>query len=87
MSRVQFTDSLSLSNKEISEAIIQTETELFNLRFKKSTRQSFKSHEIKQKKRYLVYLKNILTSRINSIENKQKNIILKLAKKNTLSLN
>jgi len=46
----QFTDIISFSNNEISNAIIQTEKELFNLRFRKATRQSFKSHEIKQKK-------------------------------------
>ena len=50
MSLPQFTDIISLSNTEISEALIETENELFNLRFKKATRQSFKSHEIKHKK-------------------------------------
>ena len=46
MSLPQFSDIISLSNTEISEAIIKTENELFNLRFKKATRQNFKSHEI-----------------------------------------
>ena len=32
----QFTDISSLSNTEISEVIIETENEVFNLRFKKS---------------------------------------------------
>ena len=59
----QFTDIISLSNTEISEAIIETETELFNLRFKKATRQNFKSHEIKHKKRRLAQLKTLLTLR------------------------
>jgi ribosomal protein L29 len=36
----QFTDIISLSNIELSEAIIGAENELFNLRFKKATRQS-----------------------------------------------
>ena len=53
MSLPQFTDIISLSNKEISEAIIETENELFNLHFKKAVRQSFKSHEIKHTKRRL----------------------------------
>ena len=44
----QFTDIISLSTTEISEAIIETENELFNLRFKKATRQSFNLHEISQ---------------------------------------
>ena len=43
MSLPQFNDIKALSNTEISEAIIQTEKELFNLRFKKATRQPFKS--------------------------------------------
>jgi ribosomal protein L29 len=41
-----FTDIISLSNTEISEAIIETENKLFSL--KKATRQNFKSHEIKK---------------------------------------
>ena len=64
----QFTDILSLSNTEISEAIIKTETELFNLRFKKATRQSFKSHEIKYNKRRLAQLKTLLTFRLENLE-------------------
>ena len=68
MSLPQFTDIISLSNTEISEAIIETETELFNLRFKKATRQSFKSHEIKHTKRQLAQLKTLLTIRLESLE-------------------
>jgi large subunit ribosomal protein L29 len=59
----------SLSNKEILEAIIETEKELFSLRFKKATRQSFKPHNIKEKKRRLAQLKTLLTFRLNSSEN------------------
>ena len=66
----QFTDIISLSNAEISEAIIETENELFNLRFKKATRQSFKSHEIKYAKRRLAQLKTLLTSRLQNLEEK-----------------
>ena len=87
MSITKSTILTSLSNNEISESIIQIENELFNLRFKKATRQSFKSHEIKQKKRQLASLKRILTLRIFAIENKQNKIIKKLIKKNTLSIN
>ena len=50
MSLPTFTDIISLSNPEISEAIIETENKLFNLRFKKATRQSFKANEIKNVK-------------------------------------
>ena len=66
----QFTDIISLSDIEISEAIIETENELFNLRFKKATRQSFKSHEIKHKKRRLAQLKTLLTLRSKNEEEK-----------------
>ena len=66
----QFTDIISLSNTEISEAIIETENELFNLRFKKATRQSFKVHEIKQTKRRLAQLKTLLTLRLENPEQK-----------------
>lgn len=61
MSIPQFNDIKSLSNKEISEAILKTENELFNLRFKKATRQTFKAHEIKYAKRKLAQLKTLLT--------------------------
>ena len=69
----QFTDIISLSNAEISEAIIETENQLFNLRFKKATRQNFKSHEIKFAKRRLAQLKTLLTSRLQDLEQKEKN--------------
>ena len=64
----QFTDIISLSTKEISEAIIKTENQLFNLRFKKATRQIFKSHEIKSAKRRLAQLKTLLTQRLGNLE-------------------
>ena len=51
MSLPQFNDIKGLSNTEISEAIIKTEKELFNLKFKKATRQPFKANEIKFAKR------------------------------------
>ena len=68
MSLPQFTDILSLSNVEISEAIIETESKLFNLRFKKATRQNLKSHEIKHTKRHLAHLKTLLTLRLENVE-------------------
>ena len=66
----QFTDIISLSNAEISEAIIETENKLFNLRFKKATRQNFKSHQIKFAKHRLAQLKTLLTSRLSDLEQK-----------------
>jgi ribosomal protein L29 len=75
MSLPKFTDIISLSNTEISEAIIETENQLFNLRFKQATRQSFKSHEIKNAKRRLAQLKTLLTSRLENIEQNDDNLI------------
>nr|YP_009687952.1 ribosomal protein L29 [Haslea nusantara]QDX17514.1 ribosomal protein L29 [Haslea nusantara] len=69
----QFTDIISFSNTEISEAIIETENQLFNLRFKKATRQSFKSHEIKNAKRRLAQLKTLLSLRLKDLNQKEEN--------------
>lgn len=68
-----FNEIISLSNTELSEAIIETENQLFNLRFKKATRQNFKSHEIKTTKRRLAQLKTFLTVRLQSLEQNNKN--------------
>jgi ribosomal protein L29 len=68
MSLSKFADIISLSNDEISEAIIETENQLFNLRFKQATRQTFKAHEIKNAKRRLAQLKTLLTSRLQNLE-------------------
>ena len=76
MSLPKFTDIISLSNTEISEAIIETENQLFTLRFKQATRQNFKSHEIKNVKRRLAQLKTLLTSRLENLEQKDDNLIL-----------
>ena len=67
----QFSDIISLSNTEISEAIIETENELFNLRFKKATRQSFKSHDLNHTKRRLAQLKTLLTLRLENLEQQE----------------
>jgi large subunit ribosomal protein L29 len=72
----KFTDIISLSNSEISKAIIETENQLFNLRFKKATRQSFKSHEITTAKRRLAQLKTLLTSRLQNFEKKEENLAI-----------
>jgi len=75
MSIPQFTDIISLSNTEISEAIIETENELFSLRFKKATRQTFKSHEIKYAKRRLAQLKTLLTMRLKELDPYEKDVL------------
>ena len=68
MSLSKFADIISLSQNEISEAIIETENQLFNLRLKQATRQNFKSHEIKNAKRRLAQLKTLLTLRLQNLE-------------------
>jgi large subunit ribosomal protein L29 len=72
MSLPQFTDIIALSNVEISEVIIETENKLFNLRFKKATRQNLKSHEIKHTKRQLAQLKTLLSLRLEKFEQTEK---------------
>jgi len=57
----QFSDIILLSETEIFNTLLDTETELFNLRFKKATKRNFKSHEIKYAKRRLAQLKTLLT--------------------------
>jgi len=71
----KFTDIISFSNTEISEAIIETEKLLFTLRFKKATRQAFKSHEIKNAKRRLAQLKTLLTLKLQNLDPKNDNLI------------
>ena len=71
MSLPQFADIRSLSNTEISDAILETETKLFNLRFKKATRQNFKSHDVKHTKRRLAQLKTLLTIRLENVEQQE----------------
>ncbi len=78
MSLPQFNDIKALSNTQISEAIIKTEKELFNLKFKKATRQPFKSHEIKYAKRTLAQLKTLLTIRLNALEQSNSNALVNL---------
>ena len=81
MSLPQFSDIKVLSNVEISDAIIQAEKDLFNLRFKKATRQPFKSHEIKFAKRRLAQLKTVLTLRLNALEQTNNNALVNLVQK------
>jgi len=64
----KFTLLESLSNKEIKEAIAETRKELFSLKFKKATRQSFKPNKIKNAKCRLAQLKTLLSLQLNFIE-------------------
>lgn len=63
MSLPKFADIISLSNTEIAAAVIETEKQLFDLRFKKATRQTFKSNQIVNARRRLAQLKTLLTNR------------------------
>jgi len=78
MSLSKFADIISLSNKEISEEIIKTENEIFNLRFKKATRQSFKPNDIKSAKRKLAQFKTLLGVRLEESENNEETVINQL---------
>jgi ribosomal protein L29 len=75
MALPKFTNIISLSNDDISKEILETENQLFTLRFKKATRQSFKSNEIKNAKRRLAQLKTLLTMRFQNSEQKDENLI------------
>ena len=78
MSLSKFADIISLSNSEISEEIIKTENEIFNLRFKKATRQSFKPNDIKNAKRKLAQFKTLLVMRLEETENNKETVINQL---------
>jgi len=81
MSFPQFKDIKLLSNTEISEKIIQVEKELFDLKFKKATRQPFKPHEILYAKRVLAQLKTLLSQRLDKLEKSNKRSISSLIEK------
>lgn len=68
MAIVKFKLLKSLSNQQIKEAIIETQKELFSLRFKKATRQSFKPNKIKSAKCRLAQLNTLLSLQLNSIK-------------------
>jgi len=63
MSRPAFRNIISLSNDQILDEITKTENTIFNLRFKKATKQAFKIHELRNEKRYLSQLQTLLTMR------------------------
>jgi len=55
---------MSTSTQELIKELKQAEKLLFDLRFKKATRQPFKSHEIKLNKKKIATLKNILRDKV-----------------------
>ena len=57
-------DNMSMSTQELIKELKEAEKLLFDLRFKKATRQPFKSHEIKINKKKIATLKNILRDKV-----------------------
>lgn len=78
MKKTKFTDITSLSTEKIIEEISLTEREIFNLRFKKATRQTFKSHHFKILKKKLAQLKTFLTEKVEKMEGEEKNVLNEL---------
>ena len=75
MSLSKFSEIRELSNGEIADTILKLEKELFTLQFRKATRQSFKSHEIKLTKHKFAQLKTLLTSRLKLAEKTIGNVL------------
>lgn len=65
----QYVTITSLSNEEIKTEIVKTEKEIFDLRFKKATRQNYKLHELKDKKRKLAQLKTFARTLLDKTNN------------------
>lgn len=61
MGLLKFKNISSLPDSEVAKEILVAENELFNLRFKKATRQNFSSSDIKKAKCRLAQLKTLLT--------------------------
>jgi len=74
---------MKLKDFQILKFLLQLlkQKELFNLKFKKATRQPFKSHEIKFTKRRLAQLKTVLTLRLEALEQTNSNAIVNLIQK------
>jgi ribosomal protein L29 len=56
-------DNMSMSTQELIKELKEAEKVLFDLRFKKATRQPFKSHQIKATKKKVAILKTILRAK------------------------
>lgn len=65
----QYSSISSLSTEEINVEMVKIEKEIFDLRFKKATRQNYKLHELKNKKRKLAQLKTFARTLLDQ-ENK-----------------
>ena len=56
-------DNMSMSTQELIRELKEAEKVLFDLRFKKATRQPFKPHQIKATKKKVAILKTILRAK------------------------
>lgn len=56
MSLPKIDEIIMLNNSEIEDEILNVKKELFNLRLRRKTKQSFKSHQIKHSKHRLSQL-------------------------------
>lgn len=56
-------DNMSMSTQELIRELEEAEKVLFDLRFKKATRQPFKPHQIKATKKKVAILKTILRAK------------------------
>jgi large subunit ribosomal protein L29 len=63
-SNFNINDLMSMSIQELLTELNQKERLLFDLRFKKATRQPFKPHEIKVVKKQVAQLKSVLTIKV-----------------------
>ena len=81
MSLPDFNEIKTLSNTEVADNILKTEKELFNLRFKQATRQSFKAHEIRYTKRRIAQLKTLLSLRLNKLDQNSNDSFTNIIKK------
>lgn len=68
MSFEAFTNFKSMDLETLSKEIVETKKNLFNLRLKKATRQSFKSHAFKHHKRKIAQLLTIESQKKQSIK-------------------
>lgn len=81
MNLPNFNSIKTLSNNEVAETILKVEKELFTLKFKQATRQSFKAHEIKNAKRRIAQLKTLLSLRLNMLEQNNNDELKNIIKK------
>lgn len=56
-------DNMSMSTEELIKELKEAEKVLFDLRFKKATRQPFKPHQIKATKKKVAAIKTILRAK------------------------